>query len=163
MQGIARIGSSLIVRVIVIAAPAVLTGCVSLAVGAGADALYSTAFRIKIVDVSRLPPAQFDDTRSVLLFASSAGLDYLDKGPVAGLACKLSVAPLIPKFFWHPPLSDEFAPSPEDAARLQMKIKAVQAGANAVIEPQCFHKDGIDWGNDCFDSWICRGRAVVVR
>jgi hypothetical protein len=140
-----------------------LDGCASLGVSVGADALYSAMFRIKIEEVSKLEPDELDNVRSVLLFASGQGLEATDKGPVVGLACKLSVAPLIPQFFWYPPLSDDLAPSPVDAARLQLKIKAVRAGGNAIIEPVCTHHDGIDWPNNCFESWICKGRAVWIR
>lgn len=134
-----------------------------MATGASAEALYSAAFRIKVEDVSKLKADQLDSARSILLISSSQGLEALDKGPVAGLACKLSVAPLIPKFFWHPPLSADLAPTPDDAARLQLKVKAFIAGGNAVIEPVCTHHDGIDWANNCFESWVCKGRAVWIR
>ena len=151
-------------RGLIVAGVAVfLNGCASLAASVSSDALYSAAFRIKVEDVSKLKPDQLDSARSILVFASGQGLEASDKGPVAGLACKLSVAPLIPKFFWYPPLSDDLAPTPEDVARLQLKIKAVLAGGNAIIEPVCTHHGGIDWANNCFDSWVCKGRAVWIR
>ena len=93
-------------RGLIVAAIAVLlNGCVSLAVGTSADTLYSGAFRIKIEDVSKLTPDELNNARSIRLFASGQGLEASDRGPVAGLACKLSVAPLIPKFFWYPPVA----------------------------------------------------------
>lgn len=148
---------------IVAGAAVLLNGCASLAASVSANALHSAAFRVKVEDFSKLKPKQLDSASSILLFASGRGLEALDKGPVAGLACKLSVAPFIPKFFWYPPLSDDLAPTPEDAARLQLKIKAVLAGGNAIIEPVCAHHDGIEWANNCFDSWVCKGRAVWIR
>lgn len=140
-----------------------LSGCAALAVSSSADLLYSAAFRISIENVTKLSPEELQEARSILFFASEEGLEASDKGQMAGLACKLSVAPLIPKFFWYPPLSEELAPTPADAARLQLKIKAMRAGANAVIAPTCIHHEGVDWVNDCFDSWVCKGRAVWVR
>lgn len=140
-----------------------LNGCASLVASVGSDGLYAAAFRIRIVDVAKLNPTELDKARSVLLLSSWQGLEASDKGPVAGLACKLSVAPLIPKFFWYPLLSNDLAPTPEDVARLQLRIKTVLAGGNAIIEPVCTHHDGIDWANNCFDSWVCKGRAVLLR
>jgi hypothetical protein len=140
-----------------------LSGCAALGSSMGADALYSAAFRIKIEDASKLSPAELDSARSVRVLAAGHGLEVTDLGPVVGLACKLSVAPLIPKFFWYPLLSDELASTPEDAARLQLKIKTVLAGGNALVEPVCTHHGGIDWKNNCFDSWVCKGRAVFAR
>lgn len=140
-----------------------LNGCAALGSSMGADALYSAAFRIRIEDVATLSPADLDNARSVRVLAAGHGLEVTDLGPVAGLACKLSVAPLIPKFFWYPLLSDDLAPTPEEAARLQLKIKTVRAGGNALIETVCTHHGGIDWANNCFDSWVCKGRAGFVR
>jgi hypothetical protein len=151
------------VPIALISAAIALSGCASLAVGSGADALYSSVFRIKIEDVSKLSQDELLAAQAIILLPSAQAPDSIDKGPVAGLACKLSVAPLIPKFFWHPPLSEELAPTPEDVARLQLKVKALRAGANAVVESQCRQHGGIDWGNNCFDSWVCTGRAVALR
>lgn len=149
---------------LVIAGVGVLSsGCVALGSSMGADALYSAAFRIRIEDVATLSPADLDNARSVRVLAAGHGLEVTDLGPVAGLACKLSVAPLIPKFFWYPLLSDDLAPTPEEAARLQLKIKTVRAGGNVLIETVCTHLGGIDWANNCFDSWVCKGRAGFVR
>jgi hypothetical protein len=84
------------------------------------------------------------------------------KGEVVGLACKLTVALLVFKWNWRPELGDTNGKTPEEAARTQLRLKAMNLGANAVASPICIHKDGIDWGNNCFESWVCTGQAVLL-
>ena len=78
------------------------------------------------------------------------------------MSCKLTVAVLVFKWTWRPQLNETNGKTPEEAARTQLLLKAMQKGANAVAAPRCTHKDGIDWGNNCFESWLCTGQAVWV-
>jgi hypothetical protein len=100
--------------------------------------------------------------KQIKFIESAAGLGSTPKGEVVGLACKLTVALLVFKWIWRPELNEINGKTPEEAARTQLLVKAMQMGANAVAAPSCTHKDGIDWGNNCFESWVCSGQAVLV-
>jgi hypothetical protein len=77
-------------------------------------------------------------------------------------AVRLTVAVFVFKWVWKRELNDANGLTPEDAARTQVRIKAMQTGANAVVTPNCTHKDGIDWGNNCFESWRCTAQAFII-
>jgi hypothetical protein len=66
------------------------------------------------------------------------------------------------KWTWRPELNEKNGQTPEEAARTQLRVKAMQKGADAVAAPSCKHKDGIDWSNNCFESWVCTGQAVAM-
>jgi hypothetical protein len=139
-----------------------LTGCAVVGLGYGGDAAYSAAFREKIVEAASLSADEQSRLQQVRVVDSAQGIEGAPKGEVVGLACKLTVAVLVFKWVWKPQLNEANGLTPEDAARTQLRIKAMQAGANAVVAPSCTHKDGIDWGNNCFESWRCTGQAFVV-
>ena len=80
----------------------------------------------------------------------------MPKGAVMGLACRLTTT-------WQPELNETNGTTPEEAARKQLLLKAMQLGANAVAAPSCKHKEGIDWRNNCFASWACTGEAILVQ
>ena len=147
-----------VVGIVVILGCPLLGGCAAIA----GDAAYSAAFRTKIEDPSQLPTDELRQLELVQLYNSDQGLSYVSKGRVAGLSCKLSIAPLIPVWVWKPALSELNGKTPEDAAMTQLKIKALKSGGNAVLSPTCTHKDGLDWGNNCFESWMCVGHAIQV-
>ena len=126
------------------------------------DAAYSAAFRIKLEDASKLSSDELQQLQNVQLLSPDKGLAYASKGEVKGLACKLSVAPLIPVWVWRPVPSELNGKTPEELALTQLKIKAVKAGGNAVLSSACTHSDSLDWTNNCFETWICAGEAVHV-
>nr|MBP6110742.1 hypothetical protein [Rhodocyclaceae bacterium]MBP6280384.1 hypothetical protein [Rhodocyclaceae bacterium] len=72
------------------------------------------------------------------------------------------VALLVFKWTWRPVLNELNGLTPEAAALTQLRLKALKKGANAVAAPVCTHNVGIDWGNNCFESWVCTGQAVLV-
>jgi hypothetical protein len=139
-----------------------ISGCASVGIGYGGEAAYNAAFRDKITDASKLPAEEQNKLQQVKVIESASGVEGTPKGEVVGLACKLTVAAFVFKWVWKPELNEVNGLTPEDAARTQLRIKAMQAGANAVIAPSCTHKDGIDWGNNCFESWRCTGQAFVT-
>ena len=136
---------------------ALLQGCAALA----GDAAYSAAFRIKIEDVSQLSADERRQLLDVKLVTAPAGPDYLSKGKITSIACKLSIAPLIPVWTWRPVLSEANGTTPEEAALIQLKLKAVRAGGDALIASSCIHHSSIDWSNNCFETWMCTGEAAL--
>ena len=143
----------------VVLVPAV-SGCASILISHVADTAYNAAFREKITDVSKLSSEEQSRLQQVKVVESAAGLEGTPKGEVVGLACKSAL--LVFKWVWQPDLNEANGLTPEDAARTQLRLKAMQNGANAVVAPACTHKDGVDWGNNCFESWRCTGQALVI-
>jgi hypothetical protein len=127
------------------------------------DAAYSAAFRTPFVDVTKLSAEELHQLAAIQVREARDELAYVSRGKVVGLACSLSVAPLVPIFFWTPPLSAVNGSTPKDVAMTQLKIKALKLGANAVLGPSCVHHETLDWGNNCFESWACRGEAVQTQ
>ena len=140
-----------------------LSGCKSLAAGQGADAAYSAAFREKMYEPSTLSVDEAERLQQVKMIETAAGLEGNFKGEVVGLSCKLTPGVFVFKWIWKPALSEAYGLTPEEAARTQLRLKAMKIGANAVVAPSCTHKDGVDWGNNCFESWRCTGQAFVVQ
>lgn len=140
----------------------VVSGCASIGASYGAESVYNAAFRTKIEDVSSKTTNDQLRVRQVKFVDATAGLISTSKGEVLGLSCKLTPAVLVFRWVWRPELNEVNGKTPEEAARTQLLFKAMQLGANAVVAPSCVHKDGIDWGNNCFESWLCTGQAVVV-
>lgn len=147
--------------VVVMLAPMV-TGCASIGVAYGGEAAYNAAFRATIVDASTLTAQEQARLQQVQVFDARPGLEGKQAGEVVGLSCKLTAALFVFKWTWKPALNEANGLTPEDAARTQLRIKAMQAGANAVVAPRCTHNDAIDWGNNCFESWRCTGLAHVM-
>jgi hypothetical protein len=117
----------------------------------------------QIEDGSSLSSDDWRQLQSVRFYTSGKGLVYGTVAQVSGLACKLSVAPLDPVWVWKPPLSESNGSSPEQVAMTQLKIRAVRSGANAVLSTVCVHNDALDWANNCFESWVCKGQAVRLE
>ena len=151
-------GFGVAVRVLIIISCSVISGCAAI-VG---DAAYSAAFRIKIEDVSKLSQDQVQEVINIQPIGPAEGLRYVSKGKMSGLACKLSVAPLVPIWTWRPPLSDINGKTPEEAAMRQLKLKTFNAGGNALLSSSCTHNESLDWTNNCFETWICTGEVIHV-
>jgi|SRR5450432_1344566 len=140
----------------------VLAGCASVGASYGAESAYNVAFRTKIEEAAKLSEAERVRLSEVKFIEPAWSVGGTPKGEVVGLACKLTVALLVFKWTWRPELGDTNGKTPEEAARTQLRLKAMNLGANAVASPTCIHKDGIDWGNNCFESWVCTGQAVLL-
>lgn len=139
-----------------------ISGCASIGASYGIEGAYNAAFRTKIEDASKLPEDEQNRLGEIRFIESATALDSTPKGEVVGLACKLTVAVLVFKWTWRPELNETNGKTPEEAARRQLLLKAMQRGATAVVAPSCIHKEGIDWGNNCFESWVCTGQAVLL-
>jgi hypothetical protein len=138
------------------------SGCASIGASIGVEASYNAAFRAKLEDISKKPIEDQIKTQQVRFLDESPNLAVQQKGQVVGLSCKLTPAVFVFSWVWHPELNEINGMNPEDAARRQLSFKAMQLGANAVVKASCTHRDGIDWGNNCFESWICTGQAILV-
>jgi hypothetical protein len=136
----------------------VLQGCAAI----GGDMAYSAAFRMQQQDVATLPAPDQARLSQVQVLPAEPAAAFTRKGPAQGLACKLSVAPLVPVWLWKPQPSVLNGDTPQAVALTQLKLSALRAGGNAVLAPQCTHNDSIDWRNNCFETWICKGEAVWV-
>jgi hypothetical protein len=132
-----------------------LCGCAALG-----DIAYSAAFRTTIEDASKLSTDEFRQLQQIQLYTSGAGLAYTSTGQVKGISCKLSAGLA---WRWRPALSEPNGKTPEEAAMVQLKIKALRAGGNAIASPVCSHNEGLDWANNCFESWICVGEAIRTQ
>ncbi|MBW2021042.1 MAG: hypothetical protein JRI65_13780 [Deltaproteobacteria bacterium] len=102
----------------------------------------------QIERVESLSSEQLRRLNSIKIYESAEGLNYTEVGEVKGLSCKGS------------PFSGD---TRKDAAMTQLKIKAVKANANAILYPVCSHDASVDWGNNCWESWVCIGIAARVE
>jgi len=118
------------------------------------------AFRTPMVEVSKLSAEELRQLAALPVREAAPQPGDVPRGKITGLACSLSVAPLVPVFFWTPPLSAANGSTPKAVAITQLKIKAMKLGADAVASSSCVHHEIVDWGNNCFESWICTGEAV---
>ena len=141
---------------------AMLSGCASVGASYGVESAYNAAFRTKIEEATKLSEEERLRLSEVKFVELAQSLGSAPKGEVIGLACKLTVAVLVFKWTWRPELGPVNGATPDEAARTQLRLKAMTRGANAVAGPSCIHKDGIDWGNNCFESWVCTGQAVLL-
>jgi hypothetical protein len=139
----------------------VLSGCAAVGASYGAESAYNAAFRTKIEEAAKLSDAERLRLSEVKFIEPGPSVGT-PKGEVVGLACKLTVAVFVFKWTWRPELGDANGKTPEEASRTQLRLKAMNLGANAVASPTCVHKQEIDWGNNCFESWICTGQAVLL-
>ncbi len=130
-----------------------LGGCASIA-GLTVDAAYSAAFRARIESASGLSPDELQQLQTLRFYSTDKGLAYTSIGQVQGISCKATV------WLWIPNLSELNGRTPQEAAMMQLKIKAVRAGGNAILSSACSHSESIDWANNCWESWTCVGEAI---
>ena len=102
----------------------------------------------QVAQISDLSTDELKRLHNVRLLDSDNGIHYTSLGRVKGLSCKGS---------W---MSGD---TKQEAAMTQLKMKAVQMDANAVLYPTCSHDASVDWGNNCWESWVCVGEAVRVK
>lgn len=98
--------------------------------------------------VDDLSLVQIRAMNEIQTIQNPADLGYSSKGKIKGISCKGSA------------LSGNTS---EEAAMTQLKIKAVKAGANAVLYPTCSQDASVDWGNNCWESWVCIGEAALLE
>ncbi|OOF07960.1 hypothetical protein BZG82_15780 [Salinivibrio sp. PR5] len=98
--------------------------------------------------VDDLSLTQIKAMNEIEIIQNPSSLKYVSKGKIKGISCKGSA------------FSGDTS---EQAAMTQLKIKAVQLGANAVLYPTCSQDASVDWGNNCWESWVCIGEAAFLE
>ncbi len=98
--------------------------------------------------VDDLSLAQIRAMNEVQLIQNPDKVSFSSKGKIKGISCKGSA------FSGN---------SSEEAAITQLKIKATKLGANAVLYPTCSQDASVDWGNNCWESWVCIGEAALLK
>jgi len=130
-------------------------GCALMAADVG-ETVYTAAFRTEIEDTSALSADELQQLLHIKIYRADPGVAYTSIGPTHGISCRETTR-------WVPELSDVNGRTPEEGAMTQLKVKAMKAGGNAILAPTCVHHSKVDWGNNCFASWICTGEAVRVQ
>jgi hypothetical protein len=113
-----------------------------------ASGTYNAAFQIKIEDVSALSNEEQHQLREIQMYASGTNLTYTSIRQVEGLSCGHKIGG---------------GDASKEDAMMQLKIKALKASGNAVLFSECSHHSRVDWGNNCFESWVCKGEVVNVE
>ena len=98
--------------------------------------------------VADLSVKQLRQVNNIQFYESDKDLNYTSLGRIKGISCKGS------------PFSGDTS---KEAAMTQLRIKAVKLGANSVLYPTCSHDTSVDWGNNCWESWVCIGEAAIVK
>jgi len=98
--------------------------------------------------VADLSVAQLKQMNEIILIENPKNIEYDSLGKIKGISCKGSA------------ISGNTS---EQAAITQLKIKAVKLNANAILYPTCSHDASVDWGNNCWESWVCIGEAVIIK
>lgn len=97
--------------------------------------------------VSDLTTEQLQKVHQVKTFRSPPE-NFVSLGRIKGLACKGSGLSGTPT---------------EESAMTQLKIKAVLVDADGILYPTCSQDNSVDWGNNCWESWVCVGEAVKLN
>ena len=82
-------------------------------------------------------------------YTTDEGLTYISLGSIRGLSCEGGTA--------------MSASANVEGAMAQLRIKAVQLGGNGILYPVCSQNAGVDWRNNCFDSVVCVGEAIITE
>jgi hypothetical protein len=98
--------------------------------------------------VSDLNIEQLRRVNQVELLDKTPDQDYISLGKIKGLSCKGSAFS---------------SASDKESALFQLKLKAIKNNANAILYPTCSHDASVDWGNNCWDSWVCIGEAISKK
>lgn len=102
----------------------------------------------QIERVSDLSTDQLRQVHNIKLPENDTGLKYKSLGQIKGISCKGS---------------KNSGDAKEEAAIMQLKIKAVKINANAILYSTCSHDASVDWSNNCWESWVCVGEAARVE
>lgn len=102
----------------------------------------------QIERLSDLSTDQLRQIHNVQLYDNDNNLKYKSLGQIKGLSCKGSYGS---------------GDTKQEAAMMQLKIKAVKVNANAILYPTCSHDASVDWGNNCWESWVCVGEAAWLE
>ena len=91
---------------------------------------------------------QWRQVNEIKFLENPSGINYDSLGNIKGLSCKGSAF---------------FGKATEEDAIIQLRIKAFKLNANAVLNPTCTHNAKTDWSNNCWQSWVCVGEAVLIK
>jgi hypothetical protein len=98
--------------------------------------------------IDDLSVTQLQQLQEIKLYDSPEALNYVSLGKIKGISCKGSA----------------FSGNTEkEAAITQLKIKALKVDSNAILYTTCSHDSSVDWGNNCWDSWVCVGEAIRLK
>ena len=98
--------------------------------------------------ISDLSAEHLRQISNVQFYETDKNLDYQSLGKIKGISCKGSA---------------NSGDTSKEAALMQLKIKAIKIGANAILYPTCSHDASVDWSNNCWESWVCIGEAAIVN
>jgi S1-C subfamily serine protease len=100
--------------------------------------------QIRITD---LKPEDIAAYRKIVIYTDELPTDsYETIGRIKGISCK----------------GEYYSNVSEREAFEQLKAKAAARGSNGLTHLACEHHAGGDWGNKCFQTYICTGLAIRV-
>ena len=102
----------------------------------------------QVEPVADLSSDELKGVNKVAFYEDDKDLEYTTLGRVKGLSCKGSAIS---------------GSAQKDGAMMQLRIKTVKLGGNGVLYPTCSHDASVDWGNNCWESWVCVGEAIRVE
>jgi len=132
-----------------------LGGC-AVTIGNEIGDAYTGAFRTEIVSAYALPAEERQQLSRMQTFSVDTAPRHTSLGQLKGLSCRETLR-------WVPEVSDVNGRTPEEVAMTQLKVKVIKVGGNGILSPSCSNHSVVDWGNNCFASWICTGEAIVVE
>jgi hypothetical protein len=132
-----------------------LSGC-AVILGSAIGEQVTVAFRTEIVDTAALSAEEQQQLARVRTYSADTTPSHTSLGQLKGLSCRDAVR-------WVPELSELNGRTPEEAAMTQLKVKVIKVGGNGMLSPTCSNHSVVDWGNNCWASWICTGEAIRVE
>jgi hypothetical protein len=132
-----------------------LGGC-AVTLGNAIGEQLTDAFRTEIVSAYALSAEQQQQLSRMQTYTADTAPSHTPLGQLKGLACRETVR-------WVPEMSELNGSTPEEVAMTQLKVKVVKVGGNAILSPTCSNHSVVDWGNNCFASWLCTGEAIRVE
>ena len=117
---------------------------------------YTSAFRTEIVSAYALSAEEQQQLSRMQTYSVDTAPSHTSLGQLKGLSCRETLR-------WVPEVSELNGRTPEEVAMTQLKVKVIKVGGNGILSPTCSNHSVVDWGNNCFASWICTGEAVRVE
>ncbi|MDG1937809.1 MAG: heavy metal-binding domain-containing protein [Pseudomonadales bacterium] len=111
--------------------------------------LISCGTFVPVQDVSKVDPATMQQAYKVKIFNANSNMQYPEvkhyHGPITAYSCK--------HMMYDPPAS-------KGDALIQLRLKAVELGANGIVDIT-FDTRGTDtWGTNCWETVQASGTAV---
>jgi hypothetical protein len=144
-----------IARVALILGVPSLGGC-AVSIGNEIGDAYTGAFRTEIVSAYALSAEEQQQLSRMQTYSVDTAPSHTPLGQLKGLSCRETLR-------WVPEVSELNGRTPEEVAMTQLKVKVLKVGGNAILSATCSNHSVVDWGNNCFASWICTGEAIRVE